>query len=173
MIQGLPFALALSQSLALSLGLTIAFESGFFVLVWILARQFRSTAGQPFITQEPHKDTAGQPFITQEPHEDTAGQPFITQKPHRGSPSLWHGKDLLLVVLVNIITNPVVVLLFWLAKAYTGWNTIAVLIPLELFAVLLEGCYYKIYGKGFARPYLFSAAANMFSFWMGMLIQAI
>ncbi|MCL1897118.1 MAG: hypothetical protein FWG03_11335, partial [Clostridiales bacterium] len=130
MIQELPsaLALALAQSLALSLGLTIAFESGFFVLVCILVRQFRSTAGQPFITQEQHEGTAGQPFITQEQHRGTAGQPFITQEPHRGAP-LWHGKDLLLVVLVNVITNPVVVLLFWLAKAYTGRNTSAVFSP--------------------------------------------
>ena len=114
MIQGLPSALALS------LGLTLALESGFF---------------------------------------------FITGKRGR--------KDLLLVVMVNTITNPVVVLLYWLAAAYTDWNAAALLVPLELFAVLFEGWYYKKYGKDFSRPYLFSAAANMFSFWMGMLVQSL
>ena len=45
------------------------------------------------------------------------------------------------------------------------------LIPLELFAVLTEGFYYKKYGRCFRRPYLFSLAANMVSFGIGELIQ--
>ena len=80
-------------------------------------------------------------------------------------------RNLLLVVLVNTLTNPIVVLLYSLAAMYTQWNMAAVLILLELFAILAEGCYYRKYGDGFRRPYLFSAAANMFSFWVGMLIQ--
>ena len=80
-------------------------------------------------------------------------------------------KNLLLIVLVNIITNPVVVLSYWLAAAYTSWNLALVVAALEVFAVLLEGGYYRKYGRGFGRPYLFSAAANMFSFWVGALIQ--
>ena len=47
-------------------------------------------------------------------------------------------KDLLLVILVNVITNPVVVLLFWLAKWYTDWNIVIILILFETFAVLTE-----------------------------------
>ena len=83
-----------------------------------------------------------------------------------------HGKkDLLLVVLVNVLTNPVVVLLYWLTALYTNWNTVIVLIPLELFAVFAEGFYYKKYGRSFRRPYLFSIAANIFSFGIGVLIQ--
>jgi hypothetical protein len=80
-------------------------------------------------------------------------------------------KDFLLVVLVNVLTNPVVVLLYWLAASYTDWNTIIVLIPLELFAVFTEGYYYKKYGSSFYRPYLFSATTNVFSFGTGLLIQ--
>jgi len=80
-------------------------------------------------------------------------------------------KDLLLVVLVNILTNPVVVLSFYMAVIYTGWNQTVIKIPLELFAIITEGYYYKKYGRGFKRPYLFSAAANMFSFWIGVIIQ--
>jgi len=80
-------------------------------------------------------------------------------------------KDLLLVVLVNILTNPVVVLLYWLTALYTNWNTVIVLILLELFAVFTEGYYYKKYGSGFCRPYLFSIAVNIFSFGTGALIQ--
>jgi len=80
-------------------------------------------------------------------------------------------KDLLLVALVNILTNPVVVLSYYLAVAYTGRNLSVVKIPLELFAVVTEGYYYKKYGRNFRRPYLFSAAANMFSYWIGVIIQ--
>ena len=80
-------------------------------------------------------------------------------------------KDLLLVVLVNVLTNPVVVLSYLLLMLYTGLNTVIILIPLEIFAVLTEGYYYKKYGRTFKRPYLFSIAANMFSFWTGVVIQ--
>ena len=80
-------------------------------------------------------------------------------------------KDLFLLFLVNVLTNPIIVLSFWLVGFYTNWDAYIVLIPLELFAVLTEGYYYKKYGCDFRRPYLFSLAANMFSFWIGVLIQ--
>ena len=80
-------------------------------------------------------------------------------------------KDLLLVVLVNILTNPAVVLLYYITVTYTNWNPTVIKIPLELFAVITEGYYYKKYGRSFRRPYLFSIAANMFSFWIGVIIQ--
>ena len=82
-------------------------------------------------------------------------------------------KDLLLLLLVNILTNPVVVLSFWLVSLYTSWNTHIILILLELFAILTEGYYYKKYGRGFRQPFLFAVAANMFSFWIGVLIQQL
>ena len=82
-------------------------------------------------------------------------------------------KDLLLVVLVNVLTNPVVVLVYWLVVLYTDINRTLVKIPLELFAFLTEGFYYKKYGQRFKRPFLFSLAANAFSFTMGALLQLI
>lgn len=80
-------------------------------------------------------------------------------------------KDLLLLLLVNVLTNPLVVLLFWLTVLYTNYNTSIIQIPLELFAVFTEGYYYKRFGRGFRRPYLFSAGANIFSYGSGLLIQ--
>ena len=80
-------------------------------------------------------------------------------------------KDLFLLILVNVLTNPIVVLSFWLAVLHTDWNARITLIPLELFAVLMEGYYYSKYGQSFRHPFLFSIAANMFSFWIGVLIQ--
>jgi len=82
-------------------------------------------------------------------------------------------KDLLLVILVNIITNPVVVMIYWLTMLHTDLNAVIIIIPLEVFAVLTEGYHYKKYGSSFKRPYLFSLAANIFSYGTGMLIQFI
>ena len=80
-------------------------------------------------------------------------------------------KDWLLLVMANIITNPAVVLLYWLAVLYTGLHRAVITIPLELAAVLVEGRCYKKYGDNFKRPYLFSIAANVFSFGTGVIIQ--
>lgn len=80
-------------------------------------------------------------------------------------------KDLLLVGLVNVVTNPAVVLLYWLAVLYTDLNPIVVKAILEILAVLTEGRYYKKYGVNFSRPYLFSIAANAFSFGVGVILQ--
>lgn len=82
-------------------------------------------------------------------------------------------KDVSLVVLVNVVTNPAVVLSYWLLIRYTNLPGAVMLIPLELFAVLCEGCYYKKYGRDFKRPYLFSFAANAFSFGTGLLLQLL
>ncbi|MCL2151945.1 MAG: hypothetical protein FWH57_03130 [Oscillospiraceae bacterium] len=82
-------------------------------------------------------------------------------------------KDLMLVSLVNIITNPVVVLSYWLIVMYADIEPVIVLIPLELFAMIIEGCYYKKYGQSFKRPYFFSIAANVFSFAAGLLFQQL
>ena len=82
-------------------------------------------------------------------------------------------KDLLLVVMVNVLTNPIVVLLFWLSALYTDWCETLVKIPLEVFAVLTEGLFFKKYGQSFKRPFLFSLAANAFSFFLGVSLQQI
>lgn len=80
-------------------------------------------------------------------------------------------RDLLLVIMVNVLTNPAVVLLYWLAYLYTDWNATIVKIPLELAAILVEGIYYKKYGESFKRPFIFSLAANAFSFTIGAVAQ--
>jgi len=82
-------------------------------------------------------------------------------------------KDLLLLVLVNVVTNPIVVLSDWLVVLYTSWDIRIVLLFLETFAVLTEGFCYKKYGKDFKRPLLFALAANAFSFTVGALIQLV
>ena len=82
-------------------------------------------------------------------------------------------KDLLLLVLVNVLTNPAVVLLYRLCRDYTNWNTFVIQIPLEVFAVLTEGYCLKKYGLEFKRPYLFSISVNAFSYGAGILGQTL
>ena len=82
-------------------------------------------------------------------------------------------KDLLLVVMVNILTNPAVVLLYWLCAIYTSWNLMFVIIPLEFAAIATEGYCYSKYGQTFKRPYVFSLAANVFSYTVGLILQQV
>jgi len=82
-------------------------------------------------------------------------------------------KDLLLVVLVNTLTNPIVVLLYWIMFYNTNWNTIIIKMPLELLAVFTEGFFYKKYAQSIKRPFLFSLVANAVSFTLGLLLQLV
>ena len=80
------------------------------------------------------------------------------------------GRDVLLVVLVNVLTNPAVVLLYWLAMWYTGLPRIAVIVVLEISAVLIEGRHYRMRSRDLRRPMLFSIAANALSYGIGTLL---
>ena len=81
--------------------------------------------------------------------------------------------NLTLVVLVNIITNPPVVLLNHLLKQNTSLPSVLIVLVLEISAVLIEGLYYKLYIKDIKRPLLFSLGANAFSYFSGLLIFSI
>ena len=81
--------------------------------------------------------------------------------------------DFLLVVMVNVMTNPAAVLLYWLAALYTVWNNIIICIFLELFAILAEGYCYLRRGREIGRPFAFSLAANIFSFGIAFIFQCI
>ena len=77
----------------------------------------------------------------------------------------WH--NLLLVALVNLMTNPPVVLTHNLLLLDAP---IAFTIILEAVVVALEGLCYKLCGKGIKRPYLFSLGANAFSYTAGLVL---
>ena len=72
------------------------------------------------------------------------------------------GNTLLLAALVNLLTNPIVVLAVrvWCAPVWV----------MELFAVCAEGFIYQK-SRDFARPYLFSLSANTLSFGLGLLLR--
>ncbi len=75
-------------------------------------------------------------------------------------------KDLLLFLLVNILTNPAVVVL----SIATGYHII-IQLCLEAIVVLVEGWYYKKYTEHMRKSILCSLCANGFSYGVGILIN--
>ena len=73
-------------------------------------------------------------------------------------------KDLLLAALVNLLTNPAVLLLHLLARSQ------AATLLLEAAAVVTEGLYYRRFGQSVRAPMRFSLAANLSSFLLGLLL---
>ncbi len=80
---------------------------------------------------------------------------------------LWglRGRDLLLCALVNLLTNPAVVLLHLLVPhpcATALW---------EAGAFAAEGWHYRRYGQKIRAPWLFSLLCNGLSFSLGLVIN--
>ena len=83
-------------------------------------------------------------------------------------------RDLRLAALVNVLTNPIVVFVYYYVRIrrlplHYGWVTIA----MEAFAVVTEALLYKKYARTLSRPWLFSLSANAFSYAAGELINGI
>jgi len=74
--------------------------------------------------------------------------------------------DLIVVMLVNILTNPVVVLLY-----HTVPQTKDFVLLLELGAVLVEAFCYRFCSVTLRKPLLFSLCANLFSYGTGCVIN--
>lgn len=77
------------------------------------------------------------------------------------------GKDLLLLVLVNILTNPAAVLF----SVLTG-NRIIIQLFIEAVVILTEGWYYKKYSS-IKKGFLFSVVANVVSYGLGLILNAV
>lgn len=71
-------------------------------------------------------------------------------------------KRILLVILVNVLTNPVAVLLCWLGIPQ---------LPVELTVVLTEALVYKAPAWKIPHPVLFAIVCNTASWGTGILIQ--
>lgn len=84
---------------------------------------------------------------------------------------LWgmRGRDLVFVLLANLLTNPVVNVLYALAYLYTPIPRVLAIAMLEIAAVLVEWFVYR-YATGAKRPFLVSLTANTASFGAGLLI---
>ena len=83
---------------------------------------------------------------------------------------LWgmRGRDLLFVVLANVLTNPLLNVLYAIAYLYTPIPH-AVLAVLEISAVAAEWIVYRR-ATGAKHPFLASLTANAASFGIGLLI---
>ena len=75
------------------------------------------------------------------------------------------GKDLLLVFLVNILTNPAVVLVSTLAG-----DKVSLQMILEGMAILAEGFYYNKYSTYMRKGFLCSFCCNLVSYGAGLLL---
>ena len=84
-------------------------------------------------------------------------------------------KDLINVILVNVLTNPIVVMTQMILYIKFGYSIeIIGIIILEILAFLVEGLIYKkvlIYNK--INPFLLSLLLNASSFFIGELINIL
>lgn len=88
-------------------------------------------------------------------------------------PGLRAKRELLLVILVNCLTNPVVVLLSHTAAAHLRRGTPGIIFFLELAAVLVEWLCYRACSDSLRRPFWFSLCANLFSVLTGFILNAL
>lgn len=72
--------------------------------------------------------------------------------------------NLKLAVLVNVLTNPAVVLLHGLYVP---------VLPLETAAIAVEGICYRMRGEDLRRPFLLALCANVFSYSVGLVLNTI
>ena len=77
-------------------------------------------------------------------------------------------RDWLLLLLVNVVTNPIVVTLHYCVSS--AWVFTAVL---EVSAVLAEWLAYRRWGRTVKPAFLFSLCANCFSYFSGLLLNLI
>lgn len=79
-------------------------------------------------------------------------------------------QQLTLVFLMNLLTNPVVNLLYFLLVSMLNCPKIPVIILLEAAVVMVESCCCH---KVIAHPFRFSLCVNGFSYTLGALIQIL
>ena len=78
-----------------------------------------------------------------------------------------------ILALVNLLTNPAVVLLYHLFTGLCGLNAVLVTLVLECVAIVVEWQYYKNCSRQLKRPFLFALLTNAFSYSLGFIIQLI
>lgn len=77
-------------------------------------------------------------------------------------------RDWILLLLVNVVTNPIVVTLHYCVSTFWGFT-----IVLEVFAVVAEWLAYRKWGRSTSPALLFSLCANCFSYFSGLLINFV
>lgn len=82
-------------------------------------------------------------------------------------------RELTVVTLVNVLTNPAVVLLYHTCTGYLGWRRWPVTAALECGAVLVEWLCCRACSEQLRRPLLFALLANAVSYGGGCLIHLL
>ena len=80
-------------------------------------------------------------------------------------------RELTVVALVNVLTNPAVVLLYHTAVGLLHWRAIPVTIALECAAVAVEWLCYLACSEQLKRPSLFALLANALSYGAGWAVS--
>ena len=75
-------------------------------------------------------------------------------------------RDWILLLLVNVVTNPIVVTLHHLLGGWWVWTLL-----LELWAVAAEWLAYRRWGRSTGPALLFSACVNCFSYFTGVILN--
>lgn len=82
-------------------------------------------------------------------------------------------RELGLVALMNCLTNPTVVLLYYTAAGLWHWNALPVTLILEAAAVAVEWRCCRAYSEQVKRPFLFALLINLFSYGAGCAINLL
>ena len=85
------------------------------------------------------------------------------------------GKELIILVLANIATNPIVQSVAYLVLYFEGKRGSRIAMPiLEIWAVVTEGFIYsKTFKKRKLNPYLLSFILNAASYLLGLVIERV
>ena len=82
-------------------------------------------------------------------------------------------RELTVVALVNVLTNPAVVVSYHTVTGLFGWSAGAVTAALECAAVLAEWYWYRACSEQLRRPFLFALLANGLSYGLGCAINLL
>lgn len=82
-------------------------------------------------------------------------------------------QDLQLIVLINLLTNPLAVTLHGLLCLLWGLPPLVVVPLLEGAVILTEGSFCRTQGDQIVHPWRFALLLNLFSYSMGVLLQQL
>ena len=83
------------------------------------------------------------------------------------------GRDLKLVLLLNLLTNPLAVSAHFALCRLRSLPELPVVLVIEGLVVLTEGACCRSLGEKIRHPWVFALAVNLFSYGTGVLMQAI
>lgn len=81
------------------------------------------------------------------------------------------GRNLVLTIIVNILTNPIVTASFYILSGMTELPEVPIKAFLEISAIAAEWLIYRKHDEKIKYPLLLSVGLNGFSFFSGMLIN--